>query len=87
MRKTDGLVRYGLKTNFLRKKSWTYSVWTSEEAIEPFARTEPHATAIKKFAQWAAEGAVFSQWKNNDGKVDWKEANRRLQNPTFCYRK
>jgi hypothetical protein len=66
---------------------WTYSVWRSEEAIEPFVRTEPHATAIRKIAQWAAEGAAFSQWKSTNGKIDWDETNRRLEQPTFYYRK
>ncbi|HZD12301.1 MAG TPA: hypothetical protein VE177_02120 [Candidatus Binatus sp.] len=87
LRRTEGVVRYGLKTDFRHKRFWTYSVWKNRQAIRPFVESEPHATAVKKFVRWAGEGAAFVQWNNNDGKVDWEEANRRLKNPTFYYRK
>ena len=87
LRRTEGLVRYGLKADFLHKKFWTYSVWKNAEAISPFVSTEPHATAVKKFAEWSAEGAAFSQWNNTDGKIDWAEGDHRLKTPTFYYRK
>jgi hypothetical protein len=86
LRRTDGIVRYGLRTNLFRKKFWTYSVWKDPKAIPPFVAAEPHATAVRKFSEWAAEGAAFSQWQNDDGKVDWEEAERRLKNPTYYYK-
>jgi hypothetical protein len=49
--------------------------------------SEPHPTAVKKFAEWAGEGAAFVDWNNADGRVDWEEAARRLKNPAFYYRK
>lgn len=87
MRKTDGVVRYGLKTDFPRKRFWTYSVWKNRQAIGPFVAGEPHATAVKKFAEWAGAGAAFVEWENSAGNVDWDEASRRLEKPTFYYRK
>jgi hypothetical protein len=87
LRGTEGVVRYGLKTDFLHKRFWTYSVWKSRQAVGPFVAADPHATAVKKFAVWAGEGAAFVEWSNTDGKVDWEEAARRLKSPTFYYRK
>ncbi len=87
LRRTDGVVRYGLKTDFLHKRFWTYSVWKNRDAIRPFISAEPHATAVKKFAEWAGEGAAFVEWVNTVGKVDWEEADRKLNNPTFYYRR
>jgi hypothetical protein len=87
LRGTEGVVRYGLKTDFLHKRFWTYSVWSSRKAIGPFVATEPHSTAVKKFAEWVGEGAAFVDWNDADGRVDWEEAARRLKSPTFYYRK
>ncbi len=87
LRRTDGVVRYGLKTDLLHKRFWTYSVWKNRQAVGQFVTGEPHATAVKKFAEWAGEGAAFVRWENTDGKVDWEDASRRLQNPTFYFQK
>ncbi len=87
LRRTKGVVRYGLKTDFIHKRFWTYSVWMNRQAIGMFVAGEPHATAIKNFAEWAGEDAAFVDWNNADGSVDWKEADRRFKNPTFYYRK
>jgi len=86
LKTTGGVVSYGLKTDFPHKRFWTYSVWKNSEAIGSFVSVEPHATAVKKFAQWSGEGAAFVEWKNSDGKIDWNEANRRLKTSTFYYR-
>jgi len=87
LRRTEGVVRYGLRTNLPGKKFWTYSVWKDAQAIQPFVVTEPHSTAVRKFKDWADEGAAFSEWQNNDGKVDWDETERRLKNPTYYYKR
>jgi quinol monooxygenase YgiN len=87
LRRTEGVVRYGLKTDLPRKRFWTYSVWKNPQAIGPFVAAEPHATAVKKFTEWAGEGAAFVEWQGADGKVDWQEAARRLKSPTYYYRK
>jgi hypothetical protein len=87
LRSTKNVVRYGLKTDFVHKRFWTFSVWNKREAIRVFVSAEPHATAVRKFAEWSGGGASFVQWNSTDGKVDWEEADRRLKNPTFYYRK
>ncbi|HZY46635.1 MAG TPA: hypothetical protein VFE96_02455 [Candidatus Bathyarchaeia archaeon] len=87
LRATESVVRYGLRTDFLHKRFWTYSVWKKREAIGPFVTAEPHATAVKKFSEWAGEGAAFAEWNNTDGKIDWEEADRRLKNPKFYFGK
>ena len=69
------------------KRFWTYSVWKSSDAVAYFVAVEPHATTVKKFAEWAGEGAAFVEWKTADGKVDWQEAGRQLKQPTYYYRK
>jgi hypothetical protein len=87
LRSTKSVVRYGLKTDFVHKRFWTFSVWNNREAIRVFVSAEPHATAVRKFGEWSGEGASFVQWNSTDGKVDWEEADRRLKNPTFYYGK
>ena len=85
LRRTEGVVRFGLRVDFKRKRFWTYSVWVNADAIRSFVTTEPHSIAVKKFSKWAGEGAAFVQWTNPDGKVDWAEGDRQLTNPTFYY--
>jgi hypothetical protein len=85
LRKSDGLVRYGLKTDLPHKRFWTDSVWMGRAGIGPFVAAQPHATAVQMFAEWAGKGAAFVGWVNADGKVDWEEAERRLKAPTFYY--
>jgi len=87
LKQTKGVVRYGLKTDLPHKRFWTYSVWESRQFIGPFVTSEPHATAVRKFGEWAGEGAAFVQWDSSDGRIDWEEAGRRLRNPTFYYRR
>jgi hypothetical protein len=85
LRESEGLVRYGLRTDLPHKRFWTYSVWNSRQGIGPFVAAQPHATAVEMFAHWAGKGAAFVEWTNADGKVDWDEADRRLKDPTFYY--
>jgi hypothetical protein len=87
LRRTEGVVRYGLRTDFPHKRFWTFSVWKNRQAIVPFVAGEPHATAVRRFEEWAGEGAAFVEWSNSDGRLDWDEANRRLKSPTFYYRR
>jgi len=87
LRGIEGVVRYGLRTDLPHKRFWTYSVWKDPQAIRLFVAEEPHATAIKRFAQWAGAGAAFVEWKDMEGRVDWEEAGRRLKTPTYFYRR
>ena len=49
--------------------------------------TEPHATAVKKFTEWAGEGSAFVEWSSPKNTIDWPEAFEKLQNPTYYYKK
>src|SRR2546422_1433605 len=52
LKKSD-VVRFGVKTDLLHKRFWTISVWSDRVAMRRFVAAEPHATAVKKFAEWA----------------------------------
>jgi hypothetical protein len=64
---------------------WTFSIWKDKGSLFRFTSKEPHATAIKKFERWAGEGSAFVEWTSKSKNIDWREALRRLQNPTFYY--
>ncbi len=86
LRGSQGAVRYGLRVDIPRKHFWTISVWKDKASANAFVAVHPHATAVRKFQHWAGEGASFVEWNSSDGRVDWNEALKRLQSPTFYYR-
>ncbi len=76
---TSGLDRYGLKTNFIRKRYWTFSVWEDQASLDAFLLAEPHATAMKRMSQWVAPGdSAFVTWGSNDDSINWQEGLDRL---------
>ena len=87
LRRSSGIVAYSLAVNPLRRHFWTYSVWSDRTAVPAFTRTEPHATAIERFKDWAGEGSAFVEWESIEAKLDWNEAFERLKQPTFYYNK
>ena len=38
-----GLVGYALRANFAQKKFWTVAVWESDESLQYFVESDPHA--------------------------------------------
>jgi hypothetical protein len=40
---------------------------------------------MKKFEEWTGDYSAFADWTNSSSSIDWEEAIRRLQNPTFYY--
>jgi hypothetical protein len=86
LRASRGAIRYALKTDLPRKRFWTLSVWSSDESMSSFSRSEPHRTAMKKFYDWGTEKAAIVEWTSNDGKIDWGEAEEKLQRPMFQFR-
>ncbi len=61
----EGLVGYALDAHLLGKEFLTVSAWESSEALERFARAEPHASITRttpkrmgpsKFRTWSAPG-------------------------------
>ena len=85
LKETRGLIRYGLRTNLLRKHFWTFTVWTDRTSVNAFVPRGPHASAVERFKGWAGEGAAFVEWQSSDGAINWGEALERLKNPAFDY--
>ena len=55
--------------------------------MRQFVMSEPHATAMKKFEEWAGDGSAFAEWINSSDSVDWAEAMKRLDKLRFYYKK
>lgn len=51
MQASPGLVSGNIRADFLRKRFYTYTVWRDKASMLAFMRTEPHATAMRRFAQ------------------------------------
>ncbi len=77
--KTSGVLRYGVRADLFKRRFWTVSVWSSRSASETFVRSEPHATAVHLFNQWAAPDSAFLQWIGPDDNIKWAEIIERLQ--------
>jgi hypothetical protein len=86
-KQSHGIVDYAVKADFPKKHFWTLSIWKDRNSMRHFVMAEPHATAMKKFEEWAGDGSAFVEWTSSNSSIDWEEAIRRLQNPTFYYNK
>ena len=80
-----GIVAYSLAVDLPRRHFWTYTVWSDPTAVPAFIKAEPHATAVKRFHDWAGEGAEFVEWEIADPMLDWNQAFERLKTPSFYY--
>ncbi len=87
VKQNEGVVNYAVKANFLKKHFWTFSIWKDNESLRQFTMSEPHATAVKKFTEWAGEGSAFVEWSSRSEMIDWREAFKKLQEPTYYYKK
>ena len=86
LRSTEGVVRYGVKTDLPRKTFQTFTVWTDPEAMRAFVRTELHRAAVARFWDWRQEGSGATvEWTETDRPVSWPEINERLKEPTFVF--
>jgi hypothetical protein len=86
-KQSRGILNYAARADFPKKHFWTLSIWEDRESMRQFVMAEPHATAMKKFEVWAGDGSAFADWTSSSSSIDWEEAKRRLQNPTFYYDK
>jgi Domain of unknown function (DUF3291) len=86
-KQSHGIVDYAVKANFPKKHFWTLSIWKDRDSMRHFVMAEPHATAMKKFEEWAGDGSAFVEWTSSSISTDWEVAMRRLQNPSFYYNK
>jgi len=87
IRRNEGVINYAVKANFLKRHFWTFSIWKDHNSLRQFVMSEPHATAVKKFSEWAGEGSAFVEWSSQSEVIDWREAFKKLQEPTFYYNK
>lgn len=76
---TEGLKGFSLLARPLCKRYATLSVWTDEEALERFARSEPHRELMTRLAPHMAP-TTFVRWSMNgrEGRPRWREALDRL---------
>ena len=87
IKNSKGIANHAVKANFAKNFFCTLSIWNDKESIRLFVPAEPHATAIKKFTQWAGDGSAFVEWTSKSMEINWPEAITRLQSPTFYYKK
>ncbi len=59
IKNSKGIVNHAVKANFAKKFFWTLSIWNDKKSIRLFVPAEPHATAIKRFTQWAGDDSAF----------------------------
>jgi len=86
LKQTPGLSRYSVRADFLHKRFWTLTVWKDKKFVESFVQEEPHAEAVRKFKDWAGEGAAFVEWNSTNSGIDWDTAMQKLKAPTFYYK-
>lgn len=87
IKNSKGIANYAVKADLSKKKFWTLSIWNDIESVKSFVLKEPHATAIKKFTEWAGKGSAFVEWTGSSKEINWSEAMIKLKNPTFYYNK
>lgn len=76
---TPGVVGYSLVARPVRKQYLTLSVWTGEEALAAFARSQAHGEAMRELGPEMAP-STFVRWtiSGRDGRPSWREGVRRL---------
>lgn len=74
-----GLMGYSLLARPLRKRYATLSVWSSEDELGAFARSEPHRALMSTLAPHMAP-TTFVRWTilGRAGRPRWADALRRL---------
>ena len=81
MKKTPGVVRFGLRANLFRKQFWTCSVWRAEGAefaVQDFVEAGVHRHAVAAFPKFSSAAEAFTRWTSDSAEIDWPEALRRL---------
>jgi hypothetical protein len=60
-RRSPGILGVSLRAQPLRGTFWTLSAWTDKQALITFARTDPHATTVKRIKPWTKD-STFRFW-------------------------
>jgi len=83
-RRSPGVLGVTLRAQPLRLSYWTLSAWTGQDALDAFARAEPHRTIMRRVRPWA-KTATFRFWTADAAQLSpdrlWAEAERRISGP------
>ena len=83
-RRSPGALGVTLRAQPLRLSYWTLSAWTGKDALDAFARAEPHRTIMRRVRPWA-KTATFRFWTADAAQLApdrlWAEAERRISAP------
>ena len=83
-RRSSGVLGVTLRAQPLRLSYWTLSAWTGKDALDVFARAEPHRTIMRRVRPWA-KTATFRFWTADATQLApdrlWAEAERRISAP------
>jgi len=83
-RRSPGVLGVTLRAQPLRLSYWTLSAWTGKDALDAFARAEPHRTIMRRVRPWA-KTATFRFWTADAAQLApdrlWAEAERRISAP------
>ena len=79
LREADGVVAFTLAASPLRKRYRTLSIWTDDEAVDRFARSQAHGRLVRELEPQLAP-TRFLRWSfdGRDGAPSWREGMKRL---------
>jgi quinol monooxygenase YgiN len=79
LRHTEGLVGYALDADLVHAVFWTVSVWESQDALDRFARSDPHRRLISSIQPLMAP-TTFTFWDqpSTEAPVQWDLAHQKL---------
>jgi hypothetical protein len=82
----EGLMGYSLDAKLLSKTFWTLSAWRDQDALDGFARAEPHRSLISAirphmnpttFVTWTSTGSnIPVKWETAREQVNREEGDR-----------
>jgi hypothetical protein len=76
----ESVVGYTLDAKPLRKTFWTLSAWESDEALDRFARTDPHSSRVADIRPHML-ATTFVRWSlpGKELPPTWVDARRRVE--------
>ncbi|MFJ8859018.1 DUF3291 domain-containing protein [Streptomyces sp. NPDC102451] len=79
VRSAPGVIGASLRAEPLKKTFWTLSAWSSQEALDTFSRSEPHAGIAGRLRKVMARSVfVFYPTGREQLPAGWDDAVRRL---------
>ncbi|NUR86455.1 MAG: DUF3291 domain-containing protein [Nonomuraea sp.] len=76
-RRSNGAIGLALKADLLKRTFWTVSAWNDRQAINDYARSEPHRSAMKSKRKVMKE-STFTFWSASEFPISWDEVERRI---------